>query len=174
MAMTVQIDCLTGAGPTAAAVTTVVFNREDTVLGTTGVPTPTATGTRFSWVKSFQIEITAVGGLAMTAVLIGKVTNESTAGTKLWRVTSHNSYSQATTNPADTADNNSTAPTLNGASATALELITLPPSQYAPGPYNTTGRKGNIVEISCGVDNNIISAGSGLPTPTLRWKWTEA
>jgi hypothetical protein len=89
-------------------------------------------------------------------------------------VTSHGSYTQATTNPANTADNNVTAPTLNGASATALELISLPPSQYAPGPYDTTGRKGNIVEVSCGVDNTMASAGAGLATPTLRWKWTEA
>lgn len=174
MAMTVQIDVLTGAGPTATAVTACVFNREDTVNGTTGVPVPTAAGTKFSWVKSFQVEITATGGLTMTNILVGKVANETVVGTKLWRVTSHAAYTQATTNPTDTGDNNTTPPTLNGAGALALELIATPPSAYSAGPHNTTGRKGNIVEISCGIDNTIGAGGSGLATPTLRWKWTEA
>lgn len=172
--MTVVIDILTGAGPTVTAISSFKFNRDDTATGTTaGIPTPASTGTKFSWVKSLQIEITATGGLTMTNVMVGKATSESVGGTKLWRVTSHAAYTQATTNPADTADNNVTGPTLNGAVATALELITAPPSSYASGPFNTTGRKGNIVELVAGIDNTNLNSGVAVASPTIRFKWTE-
>lgn len=174
MAMTVQISNGTGASTgTWAAVTAVKWNTVDTASGTTPIATPTATGTNFSFVKSFQIEITAVGGLSMTAVKVGKVAAETTTGTKLWHVTSHASYTQATASPTATGDNNVTAPTVNAASATALPLIGSA-SAYHAGPENTTGRKGNIVEITLGVDATNTTAGTTVATPTLRWSWTEA
>lgn len=176
MAMTIVIDCLTGAGPTVTAASAIVFSREDSVIGTTGIPVPTATGTKFSWAKTMQLEITATGGLTMSNILVGKVTNESVAGTKLWEVTSHavGAYVQASSAPGDTADNNVTAPTVNGAAAAAVQLISTPPSTYAAGPFNTTGRKGNLVELVAGLDNTCVSSGTGIASPTMRWKWTEA
>jgi hypothetical protein len=174
MAMSVQVDGLTGAGPTTTAITSFKFNRDDTLTGTTaGIPTPSTTGTKFSWVKSLQIEITATGGLTMTNVLVGKTANETITGSKLWRVTSHSSYTQATVEPSDTGDNNVTGPTLNGAVASALELITAPPSAYAAGPFNTTGRKGNIVELAAGIDNTNVTSGTAVASPTIRFKWSE-
>lgn len=175
MAMTVVVDQLTGAGPTATAVSSFKFNRDDTNLGTSaGIPTPASTGTKFSFVKSFQIEITVTGGLTMTNVLVGKVANETVTGTKIWKHTGHASYTEATAAPSDTVDNNVTGPDINGATGTALELITTPPAAYAAGPFNTTGRKGNIVELVAGVDNTNISSGVAVASPTIRWKWTEA
>ncbi len=41
MAMTVQIDLATGAGPSYAATTAVKWNRADSEAGTTAIPTPT-------------------------------------------------------------------------------------------------------------------------------------
>ena len=98
MAMTVAIDNATGATPTWAAVgaSTAKFNRVDTLTGTTAIPTPTATGTNFSYIKTFAIDITATGSLSMTNVKIEKVTSEATTGTKLWHYTGHASYTQAT------------------------------------------------------------------------------
>lgn len=176
MAMTVVIRQLTSTGPTVTTVTAVKWSRVDDASGTTVIPTPTATGTNFSFIKSFQPEITATGGLTMTNILIGKVASESTTGTKLWRVTSHavGSYVQATAAPTATGDNNTTAPTMNGASGTALELIGAPPSTYAAGPFSSTGRVGNLVELCLGVDATNTTAGSTVATPTLRWSWTEA
>ena len=174
MAMVVDIHNGTGVVTgTFAAVSAVKWNRVDTAVGTTVIPTPTATGTNFSFVKTFQIQITTVNSLAMSAVKVGKVANETTTGTKLWHVTSHTTYVQATAAPTATGDNNTTAPTVNSASATALPLIS-GASAYAAGPYSTTGRQGNLVEIVLGVDATNTTAGSAVATPTLRWEWTES
>lgn len=177
MAMTVIIDILTGAGPTATRVDNqspgFLFNREDTRTGTTAVPTPTATGTNFSYVKSFQPNITVTDSLNMTNLRVGKVTNESATGLKIWAYTGHAAYTQATTAPTSTADNNLTAPTVNGASASALELITTPPAVYGAGPFSSTGRKGNIVELTLGVDVQNSLSGQQT-TPSIRFTWNES
>lgn len=173
--MTVVIDLLTGAGPTVTPVTSFKFNRDDTQAGTTaGIPTPASTGTKFSFVKSLQIEITATGGLTMTNILVGKVANETVTGSKIWRNTSNAAYTQAVAAPADGPDNNTTPPTINGDVGTALELITAPPAAYEAGPFNTTGRKGNIVELVAGIDNTNVVSGTAVASPTIRFKWTEA
>ncbi|MDE2096667.1 MAG: hypothetical protein KGL39_05415 [Patescibacteria group bacterium] len=174
MAMTVQIDEATGATPTwNTAVTSCVWNDEDTVSGTTTeIPTPTSTGTNFSFVKTFSIDITVTNSLTMTNVKVGKVANETTTGTKLWVVTSHTVYTQATASPTATSDNNVTAPTVNGATASAMSLIASA-SVYAAGPYTTTGRVGNMVEITLGVDASNTTGGTAVATPVLRWSWVE-
>ena len=175
MAMSVAIDALTGAGPTATAVTSAVMNREDTVSGVTPTPIPSSSpATNFSWVKSFQIEILNADSLDMTDVRVGKVTAESVAGTKLWHNTTNAAYTQATGAPTSTGDNNVTGPTINGDASTAIPLITAPPSVYAPGPFNTAARHGNIVEVVLGVDATCVATGSGIALPTLRWVWVES
>lgn len=172
MAMTVQIDLLTGAGPSAAAVGSVNNNREDSASGTTPVPVPTATGTNFSWVKSYQPEITAVAGLTMTNIRVGKSGNEST-GMKFWHNTTNAAYTQATLAPTSTGDNNSTAPTINGDTAVAMPLTSAPPAVYSAGGHTTVGRKGNIVEVTVGVDATCPLTGNQT-LPALVWSWTEA
>lgn len=179
MAMSVQIDQLTGSGPSINPVSAVKWSRVDDAVGVTAIPTPLSTGTAFSFVKSFILEITATGSLTMTSVMVGKVLNESTAGTKLWHRTDHaeGSYVQATVSPADTGDNNTTAPVIpaggNNTSVTAMPLIS-GASAYAAGPFSTTGRKGNLVEVTLGVDATNVTAGASVATPTLRWSWTES
>lgn len=179
MAMTVQIDQATGSGPTFASVTSVKWNRTDDASTASAIPTPTATGTNFSYVKSFVVEITATGSLTMTDIKVGKVANETTTGTKLWHRTDHaeGSYVQATAAPAATGDNNSTAPVIpaggNNTTVTALPLIGSA-SVYSAGPHSTTGRKGNLVEVALGVDATNTTAGASVATPTLRWQWTES
>lgn len=179
MAMTVTIDQATGAGPAFAAVTAVKWNRVDDAVGTTVIPTPTSTGTNFSFVKTFQINITVTDSLNMTDVKVGKVAAESTTGTKLWHDTAEaiGAYSEATTFPAATGDNNVTAPAIpagaTNAGVTALPLIGSA-GVYSAGPHSTTGRKGNMVQIALGVDATNTTAGSAVATPTLRWQWTES
>lgn len=179
MAMTVQIVQATGAGPSFGSVTAVKWSRVDDAAGATPIPTPTATGTNFSYVKSFLVEITAVGGLSMSDVKVGKVAAETTTGTKLWHRTDHaeGSYVQATAAPAATGDNNVTAPVIpaggNNSAVAALPLIGSA-SVYSAGPHSTTGRKGNLVEVALGVDATNTTAGSAVATPTLRWTWTES
>lgn len=173
MAMTTEIDEGIGIAPgTWAAVTGVTWSLDDLANGTTQIPTPTSAGTNFSYIKSFQITIVATGGLSMTNVLVGKVSAETTTGTKLWSLTSHAAYTQAAAAPASTVDNNVTAPTMNGSAGAAMPLLSAA-VVYAAGPYNTTGRKGNIVEVCLGVDATNITAGTTVATPTLRWSWTE-
>ena len=178
MAMTVEIDQLTSTTPTRTAVTAVVWSRVDNASGTTVIPTPTSTGTNFSFVKTFQVDITATGSLAMSNILFGKVANETTTGTKLWHRTDHalGSYTQATAAPTATGDNNTTAPAMNGTNAavTAVPLIGAPPSTYAAGPFSSVAAVGNLVEVALGVDATNTTAGAAVATPTLRWSWTES
>lgn len=180
MAMTVVIRQGTGAGPSWATVTAVKWNRTDDASTASAIPTPTATGTNFSFVKSFMIDITATGSLTMTDVKVGKVAGEATTGTKLWHRTDHaeGSYVQATAAPAATGDNNSTAPVIpaggNNTNVIALPLMSAPPAVYSAGPHSTTGRKGNLVETALGVDATNTTAGASVATPTSRWQWTEA
>lgn len=173
MPMTVQIDIATGAGPSFASASSVKWNQEDTASGTTAIPTPTATGTNFSYVKSFQINITATGSLTMTNVKVGKVASETTTGTKLWHTTEHASYVQAAAAPGATGDNNATAPNINSGSAEAAMPLIGSASVYSAGGHSTTGRKGNFVEVCLGVDATNTTAGGSVATPTLRWQWTE-
>lgn len=173
MAMTVQIDIATGAGPSFAQITAAKWNTEDTAAGTTAIATPTSTGTNFSYVKSMQINITATGSLSMTNVKVGKVAAETTTGTKLWHTTEHASYTQASAAPGATGDNNTTAPNINSGSAEAAMPLIGSASVYSAGAHSTTGRKGNYVEVCLGVDATNTTAGGSVATPTLRWQWTE-
>lgn len=173
MAMTVAIQEGTGSSPTWADVTTVTFGGSDAATSSTAVATPASTGTNFSFVKSFSPNISDADSLSMTDVLFGKVAAEAVTGTKLWQSVAHSSYTQATAAPTATSDNNSTAPTINSATATAVSLISAPPTAYADGPFSTTGRHGNIVEVVVGVDSTNTSAGS-QSIATLRWSWTES
>ncbi len=175
MAMTVQIHNGVSTAPgtfTDVASGTAKFNRVDTLTGTTPIPTPTSTGTNFSYIKTFQIYISATGGLTMTSPKVEKVTSEGTTGTKLWHCTSHSSYTQATTYPSATGDNNVTAPTLNGASATAMPALGAG-SAYTLTGGDSTGYKGYMVEVALGVDATNTTAGTTVSVPTLRWTWTE-
>lgn len=174
MAMTVVVQQATGAGESYATVTAVKWSRVDDATGATVIPTPTSTGTNFSFIKSFKVNITATGSLSMTDLKVGKVANETTTGTKLWYTTEHATYTQATAAPGATGDNNSTAPDINsGSSEAALPLIS-GASAYSAGPHSTTGLKGNLVEVCLGVDSTNTTAGSAVATPTLRWQWTES
>jgi len=175
MAMVTTIDQLTGAGPTVTAVASKKWSRIDNQSGITAIPTPGITGTNFSFVATFQMEITTTNAFSMTGLTVGKVANEVTTGTKLWAVTSHavGAYVQATSPPTATGDNNVTAPTINSAAAAALGLIAAPPAAYAAGPFSATGRVGNLVEIVLGVDATNSTAGATTATPTLRFSWAE-
>lgn len=173
--MVVAIDEATGATPTwTAGVTSCKWNGEDTNAGTVAVTTPIATGTNFSFVKTFCVNIGTVNSLNMTNVRFGKVATEATTGTKLWARTDNMiaAYTQAVAAPSSTGDNNVTAPTINGGAGTAVALIS-GAAVYDAGPFNTTGRHGNIVEVCLGVDFTNTTSGTAVATPTLRWSWTE-
>lgn len=137
--------------------TSVKWNVTDDASSATAIATPTATGTNFSYVKTFQVDITTTNSLTMTNIRIGKVANETTTGTKLWHRTDHavGAYVQATVSPAATGDNNSTAPVIpaagNNTTVTAVPLISAPPAVYAAGGFSSTGRVGNLVEMALGV-----------------------
>ncbi len=181
MAMTVAISYLNGAGPsfTDIGATTAVWNRVDTLTGTTVIPTPTATGTNFSFVKAMQINITATGSLSMTNAKVEKVTSEATTGTLMWHRTDHavGSYVQSTAAPAATGDNNVTAPVIpaGGNNSTVIAFPALGAGvTYAAGPFSSVARVGNLVEACLGVDATNTTAGAATSTPTLRWTWTES
>ncbi len=174
--MTVAIQNLTGAGPASADVSAITMNREDTATGVTTIPIPDNPGTNFAWVKSCIVNISATGGLTMTNIRVGLVSDEAAGGTKLWHVTSValGSYTQAAASPASTGDNNVTAPTLNGNTGVDVPLINSSPAAYAAGPFAGVAQVGNLVELSLGVDGTANATGTAVQIGTLRWTWTEA
>ncbi len=174
--MSVDIQLGTTVTPTWANVNSLKWNRVDTESGTTGIPTPVSTGTNFSYVKSFMVNITATGGLSMTAIKVGKLAEEPTTGTETWHTTEHveGSYVQATAPPGATGDNNVTPPDINSGAAEAVLPLIAASVAYSAGPHSTTGRKGNLAEICLGVDFTNTSSGTTVATPTLRWQWTES
>lgn len=177
MAMVVAIDNALGVTPTWTAVgaTTIKWNTLDDLTDTAHpIATPTSTGTNFSFIKTFAIDITTTNSLTMTGVKFGKVANETTTGTKLWNTTEHSGYTQATAAPTATGDNNVTAPAINSGSSIAAVPLISGATQYSAGPHTTTGRKGNMVEVTLGVDSTNTTAGTAVATPTLRWSWTES
>jgi len=111
----------------------------------------------------------------MSDVKVGKVAAEATSGTLLWHTAEEEEtdYVEATVAPTSTEDNNVTAPSLNGVTATELPLIAEAPA-YAAGPFSSTGRIEPIIEIALGVDATNTEAGESVSTPTIRWSWTES
>jgi hypothetical protein len=178
MAMTVAIDLMTGVTPSiAAGITSCKWSLDDAQSGTTPIPTPTSgPNTNFSFVKSFRINITATGGLNMSQVKFGKTAAEASGGIALWW--DHDAaYAQATAAPGSNASNNSTAPFIPaGTNNTGVVVVPLIGAAlvYFAGPIGTTGQKGDYVEVCLGVDFSNALAGSTVPTPTLRWQWTES
>jgi len=173
--MIVQIDIATLGTPTwTTNITSCKWSLDDAQSGTTPIPTPTATGTNFSFVKSFKVDITNVGAsLTMTNVKIGTTTSPAT-GLKLWHQ-KHTTYTQATAAPTSTGDNNSTAPTINGTAAVAGGMVLIGSAAVLlAGPFTTTGRQGDHIEVCLGVDNGNTGSGSTVAVPTLRFQWTEA
>jgi hypothetical protein len=88
------------------------FNREDTLTGTTPVPIPVAAGVNFSWIKQFQLAITATSTTTMSNRTVRISAGFATGLGMHWKAVAQASYinqTSASGAPADTTGTNNAA-----------------------------------------------------------------
>lgn len=174
MAAAVKVYIATGAGPTNAdaEATGIKFNREDTAVGTTPIPKPTAAGTNYSWYKSLFLQVESGGGsTSLSNRKIRFATAPSTGLTGFFK-DGGATYAQATTGnkPADNGTTNDATP----ATWTALST-TFQNWDVATVAATNATRNGNYVLVDAGVSNNYAGgAGSAIALPNLEVQYDEA
>src|SRR4051812_39918776 len=120
MAATVRAYGANSTGPTFTSVDSAdsasfKFGRDDTVVSTTPLPIPTATGTKFSWRKYLALYTTAGGGPTSLSTLGVKVSASLPTGIPMWW-SAVTTYVQANTTQAPAAGNVPADSGSNGAS----------------------------------------------------------
>lgn len=171
MAAVVRASIATGAGPTlATAETGSKFNREDTLAGTTPIPVPSATGTAFSYKKTFRLEVTTLDAATSISNFRHHIASAPGTGLKLWFKDPGTTYAQATAvAAADSGTNDSTPAGYTTAPTTATVYDA---ASYAA---SSTGGKGDYIEYALGVSNLYVSgAGSAIALPNLVLTYDEA
>lgn len=149
------------------------FNREDTLTGTTPVPIPTATGTKFSWIKHLCLAVTGTGTTAITNRRISMSTTTATGLALYWIINAVASYAQAsgTNMPADSGSQGAT-PTRAGSypASGTYTAVTTTPAQYDNTSVATSGSgpNGAMVLVVLGVSDNFAGGpGSATTLPNL-------
>lgn len=170
MGATVQAQIATGAGPSLAnAEGGIVYNRVDTIAGTTPIPIPTATGTHFSYLKWLALVVT---GTAATSISNRRIELATAIATGLNHWFQDNAtYAQATgvNQPADAGTNGAT-PAGFTKTTTAYQLW-----DNTSVSAGSTGRSGDYCETVLGVDFLFVGgAGSATALPTLNLEYDEA
>jgi hypothetical protein len=171
MAATVRASIATGAGPTlASAEGGAKYNREDSLAGTSSpIPRPTATGTAFSYRKTFCLEVT---GTDTTSISNRKIHFAAgiTTGLAMWYIDLGDTYTQA----AAAADTDSGS---NGATPSGYTAMPTSATLFDSGSDVTSGagRSGDYVGVALGVSNNYAGgAGSAISLPTLTLTYDES
>lgn len=172
MASTVRASTWVGgsdtAGAGASAESGAVFNKANSLTGTTPIAIPTATGTNFSWPKFLGLEVTADGSTSLSNLGVKQASTPTTGLQIFWLATT----SYAT--PAAVAD---TASGSNSAVPSGYTLMTNSNVTYdATGAASTTGTAvcGKYLKVSLGVSNTYAGgAGSATALPTLTISYDE-
>lgn len=152
MAATIQARIATGAseGSGANAETGVKFSREDTQVGTTPIPKPTAAGTNYSWYKSLFLYVVSGGG--STSILNRKIRHATapSAGLTLHFKPDIATYVQATSGnkPTDNATTDDATP-----STYTLMSTTMQDFDTASAAATDSTRNGDIVQVVLGISS---------------------
>jgi len=177
MAATVQAQFANSTGPTLtnAESSGVTWNRDDTQTGVTPVPIPTATGTKYSYLKYLALVVT---GTAATAISNRRLSLSTGAATGLFvffkdqaTYTQNNGTQGASAGnyPADSGSNGATPAGYTMAS-TSLQLWDNT-SVSAGG----TGKNGDYVQCVFGVDHTFVGGpGNATAMPGLTLTYDEA
>lgn len=171
MAATVQVQIATGATATYAnAETGIVFNREDTLAGTTPIPIPTSTGTNYSWIKNLCLSVTATSTTTISNRAIAMASTPTTGLTMDFKSLAVASYAQAA------AGNMPAAAGANGAVPSTYTAMTTANQIWDATSVSTgsTGVNGNLVVCVMGVDFSYTGgAGASIVAPTLNFSYNE-
>ncbi|SRR5260221_13861488 len=164
-----QGQCGTGATVTwANAEGNIVFSREDSIIGTTPTPVPSATGTNFSWIKNLVLAVTSTGTTNITNRRISMSVTPPTGIQLFWKAVAVASYAQAA------SGNKPTDSGSNGATPAGYTLMTTSLALYDNTSVATsaTGPNGSMVVVVCGIDRTYVGgAGNAivLPNPIISY-----
>lgn len=168
-AAVVRISISTGAaaGTMAAAEASTVYNREDTLTGTTPVPKPTAAGTKFSWHKNLHLDVTTAGTTNISNRNV-KLGGAPSAGLKLYFLSSA-VFAQAALAAADNATTDDAAPA-------GFTLLSTTDQVYDAASVATPlGKNGNYLRTALGLSNLYVGgAGNNIALPSLTLQYDEA
>jgi hypothetical protein len=147
------------------------FNREDTATGTTPIPIPTATGTKYSWIKNLVLTVTGSGTTSISNRRISMSGSCATGLQLFWKALAVASYVQAASGnmPADDA--------ANGHTPAGYTLMSTTPAAYDGASVSTgsTGPNGSMAVCCLGVDNTFAGGpGNATALPSLILTYDEA
>lgn len=178
-----RLDIYTGASPAAftggsyAGVTAeggIKFNREDTLVGTTPVPIPTATGTNFSWLKNLALDVTTIGTTNISNRRIYFASAPSTGLSGFYKSVATGSYAQAASGNKPT-DSGSNGATPAGYTALATSLGGSSAYDGSSVATSTLGVNGSLAVCVAGIDFTFAGgAGSATALPTVTLTYDEA
>jgi hypothetical protein len=182
MAATVKAYAFNSTGPTATSADSAdsasfKIGRDDTVISTTPVPIPTATGTNFSWRKYLGLYVTAGGGATSLLNRGVKASGAMPTGISLWQ-SAVTTYVQATTTQGTAAGNRPTDSASNGATPANQTDVTWVAMTTSNVTYDATTNatanttiNGKYLALVLGVDNTCVSGGgtTSLGNITLQY-----
>lgn len=149
-AATMQAQLGTGASVSwANAEGGIKFNLEDTILGTTPIAIPTATGENYSWIKNLVLAVTVIGTTTLSNRTVKMSASAATGLYLYWKALAVGSYAQAASGnrPASSGSNNSTP--------SGYTLMTTTATQYDNTSVSSgsTGPNGEMCICVGGVDD---------------------
>lgn len=150
------------------------FNREDTLTGATAIPIPTATGTNFSWIKNFALDVTTAGTTSISNRRIYFLSAPTSGLNGFYKAVATGSYAQAASGNMPAASGS------NG--ATPAGYTVLAQSQGGASAYDassvstaTQGVNGGLAVLVGAVDFTFAGGpGSGTALPNLQLAYDEA
>jgi hypothetical protein len=172
MAAVVQAQQGTSTGPTlASAEGGVKFTKDDAInSGTTPVNIPSATGTNYSWKKSFALVVTSGGGSTNLSNRKVKVASTPTTGLHLYF------HDQPTYAQAGSGDFTDSVASNNAVPSTYTEITTTLQTWHAGSAAATNStRNGDWVEVALGCGSDYAGgAGSAIALPNIQCQYDEA
>jgi len=149
----------------------IVFSREDSATGTTPIPTPTSTGTNFSWIKNLVLAVTATGTTSISNRKISYSGSLTTGLSLFWKDVAVASYAQAASGnkPADSGS--------NGATPTGYTAMISTPAVYDSTSHSSgsTGPNGDMAVCVMGVDSTYTGGpGAAISLPNIVLTYDEA
>jgi hypothetical protein len=163
----------TEAGARVSAETGAVFNRVDSLAGTTPIPIPTATGTNYSYYKSMYLYCDSATG-AGTSISTKQVNLNGAPATGLAVVYKDvtDTYTQATAVLA--ADASGGSPPATPATYTVMTTSPVTYDAASDTSANAT-RMGDILQVGLAVGSNYAGgAGAAQAVPSIVFTYTEA
>ena len=150
------------------------FNLEDTLTGTTPIQIPTATGTNFSWIKNFALDVTTAGTTSISNRRIYLASAPTSGMNVFYKSVATGSYAQAASGnrPASSGSNGAT-PAGYTAMATSLGGSTA----YDASSVSTAtqGVNGSLAVCVSSVDFSFAGGpGSATALPNITLTYDEA